>query len=96
MRVPPQNGQGLSFIGASPLPGWYGVDRICFPRRCESIALRCPASLKPRAAVSGRPFDACVSPMDAVGKTPVFHTPENKNRSTFGLDGTTFHVMPHQ
>jgi hypothetical protein len=42
-------------------------------------------------------FRAAVNPsMDAVGKTPVFHTPENKNRSTFGLDGTTFHVMPHQ
>jgi len=44
------------------------VDRICFPGRRKAIALRCPASRKPGAAVSGRPSNACVRPLAAAGE----------------------------
>jgi carbon storage regulator CsrA len=52
------------------------VERICFPERRKSISLRGPAARKPGAAVSGRPFNACVSPMEAPGETSVSRGPQ--------------------
>ena len=68
------------------------MDRICFAEHRKSIALRCPASRKPGAAVSGRPFDACVSPMEAAAKTSCFDAPENKHRSTESKANATLRI----
>jgi hypothetical protein len=42
---------------------------MCFADRRVPIALRFHASRKPGATIHGRPFDACVSPLGAAGKT---------------------------
>jgi hypothetical protein len=43
----------------------------------EGIALRIPASRKPRAYIRVRPFDVYVSPVAAAGKTSLFFMPRH-------------------
>jgi hypothetical protein len=46
-----------------------GVDRICFPDRGESIALRSPCCAQALGDHRSHPSNAYVRPMDAAGKT---------------------------
>jgi hypothetical protein len=78
------------------------VDRICFPGRCRSIALRILASRKPGVTILGYPSNACVQPLKAADKTfCAFARDASTFRNegapkSFALTATTHHHFgPH-